>query len=91
MVIIVLLLCTVIGMTSVYSSDIAEETNSSYRVAIDPVGNMRLLNTDINGKYNDEPKSNEFVIEFASMERKMHFGPCMDFQKQVIEKLKLSF
>jgi len=72
------LLCLVIIAPAAFGSDNIQLPNHIYRVAMDQSGNMRLLSPDLNGRYADEPRSNEYVVELASIESVAYLQETLD-------------
>ncbi len=65
--IIALIVVTVGSIGIVYAAQPQDNGEGTvYRIAVDNRGNLRLLQSDINGNFSEEPKENEFAIELPS-------------------------
>lgn len=66
-----IIIITVIALISGIAAGVVvakTETPTTYHIAINPSGQIRLLSPDVNGNYNEQLKKNETLIELPSME-----------------------
>lgn len=87
----VLTLVLVLGLTAgvaLGSTFAGWPVEGAFQVAVDQEGNLRLLNPELKGANNTEPKKNEFLLELPSRQLVAMLETMLDEQQGLISDLE---